>query len=96
MASQAAGALGDQGHAQLMQLCLGSGVEQLNLKKVCRQRRKLHTAMVMGTLLLLLFQPACAAFVLLPLDNWLITSDRHRHIVCSGCLLNGTGAGACR
>jgi hypothetical protein len=44
MASQAAGVMGDQGHAQLMQLCLGSGAEQLNLKKVCLQRRELHAA----------------------------------------------------
>jgi hypothetical protein len=44
MASQAAGVLGDQGHAQLMQLCFGSGAEQLNLKKVCLQRKELHAA----------------------------------------------------
>uniref|UniRef100_A0A383VKB3 Uncharacterized protein n=1 Tax=Tetradesmus obliquus TaxID=3088 RepID=A0A383VKB3_TETOB len=50
MASQAAGALGDQGHAQLMQLCWGSGGDQLNLRKV--QERVAELIRTLDTLLM--------------------------------------------
>ncbi|KAF6262861.1 hypothetical protein COO60DRAFT_1699022 [Scenedesmus sp. NREL 46B-D3] len=50
MASQAAGVVGDLGHAQLMQLCWGSGAEEMNLKKV--QERVAELIRTIDTLLM--------------------------------------------